>query len=99
MSDYSLIGDKYAFVAKNVDYLPPLKNYADPQRWDSEGGWSYDWDDYAAALLVVLPPGVGASDGFPRVHSRGVGTWNQLMAGSGGSQGFLSMAARTASSA
>ena len=34
-----------------------------------------------------------------RVHSRGVGTWNQLMAGSGGSQGFPSMAARTALSA
>ena len=40
-------------------------------------------------------------DGTPirGVHSRGVGTWNQLMAGSGGSQGFPSMAARTASSA
>jgi hypothetical protein len=63
--NYWVIGDEYAFVAKNVDYLPPLKNYADPQCWDSEGVWSYDWDDYAAALLVVLPPGVGASDGFP----------------------------------
>jgi DDE superfamily endonuclease len=34
-----------------------------------------------------------------RVHSRGAGNWCQLMAGSGGSQGFPSMTARTASSA
>ncbi len=36
---------------------------------------------------------------IPGVHSRGAGTWRQLMAGSGGSQGFPSIAPRMASSA
>jgi len=40
-----------------------------------------------------------AGDTTSGVHSRGAGIWCQLMAGSGGSQGFPSMTARMASSA
>jgi len=49
----------------------------------------------AARYRRSITPG----DKFARVHSRVPGFGVQLTAGSGGSQGFPSMAARTASSA
>jgi hypothetical protein len=54
--------------------------------------------DFGGNVQAVFYP-----DGQPMwisdVHSRGAGNWRQLMAGSGGSQGFPSMALRMASSA
>lgn len=65
-----VIGDKWAFVANNADYAPPSRSDAPlfPRRVG--GNWEYDWDDYSAALLVILPPRVGAvhADPPPRAN-------------------------------
>jgi hypothetical protein len=60
-----VIGDKWAFAAQNADYAPPSRADAVlcPRRVG--GNLEYDWDDYSAALLVILPPSVGVVHGDP----------------------------------
>jgi putative transposase len=77
-------------------------------------GWAMD-DNYKTPLItaaikmaarnLALPEGVifhsdrGSNYTSAGVHSRGAGNWNQMMAGSGGSQGLPSMTPRMAASA
>lgn len=60
-----VIGDNWAFVRENADYYPPISFFAMAPVEKAGGNWQYTWKDYSAALLVILPPEVGAFAATP----------------------------------